>query len=540
MKTVQHQSSSSGTTTLIKSGSPSCGGALEDSSKIRLRTTTASSAITTQNSNSNNNRIVQPSTRLHSRSQSHTNGTFFHLNGYSGSSRSGRSKHNSSTIEGDKLTAQPSDFSLLLVDFDTRSRQSLQEWLISCDYTNLHCANNLSELTASMTSTFDMIIYDTSADTDIQSLTKTPILYIIDRMEIAHFLARPGYHFLSKPLSKTMFINQVKYVVESRLRQDRLKSLESIVGSKDREIEVLKLRNSQLLILNKRINKAMEPPIEAITNSLSTILVDSSLSNSPVKRELENILYLITSNNDLYGTAVNELLNQDINPIAKSILQMYTNPTFRSKDELTPCQVEFDTQNVEPLKVWGYNPFVPNEDQLVSSLLNMFLYYQMPEKLGITTSTLTLFILQLAEKTASTTSATPITSSHEDRVFLLELILHAADISNTAKPWDISLDWCERINKESFIQGRLEKQKNIPVTDWMDESKTTVAKNSVNFMLYICEPFFVMMSEFFPQTIECTKMLKSNIERWVEIMAATSPASGSSDDDIDSLSSSSL
>ncbi|GAM27773.1 hypothetical protein SAMD00019534_109490 [Acytostelium subglobosum LB1] len=397
----------------------------------------------------------------------------------------------------------------------------------------------------------------------------------------------------------------------------------------------------------------MESPLESITNSLSELISDQSLNatNPTLKKELENILIQISSNNDLYGPSANQISNQvDLNPIARSLLKTYSNNDLMVHKTSNHCTLFNLNKEIEHLKVWGYDPFNHSDEQLISMLQSMFMYYQMPEKLKISDIKLNQFIIHVRqlyhshsyhnfyhafdvtqtiftylttfgfgkhlthldiialllsglchdlnhpgynnaflvntfdplaiqyndksvlenhhiqlmwtlldqfqflknlkwdEKKEFRTSiinsiiATDmslhfplvtklkqkvteqkmnqfkyINSTSQDRQFLMELILHAADISNIAKPWDISKLWCERIGHESFLQGKKEVELGIPTTDWMDESKTTVAKNSLNFMIYIGEPFFSQMVELFPQTKSCLDHLQENIRTWNNI-----------------------
>ena len=49
------------------------------------------------------------------------------------------------------------------------------------------------------------------------------------------------------------------------------------------------------------------------------------------------------------------------------------------------------------------------------------------------------------------------TTTAADSKTLLQTLLHAADISNAAKPWSIYIQSAEKIMEEFFIQGDLEK-----------------------------------------------------------------------------------
>ena len=63
-----------------------------------------------------------------------------------------------------------------------------------------------------------------------------------------------------------------------------------------------------------------------------------------------------------------------------------------------------------------------------------------------------------------------------DRILLMELILHSADISNVAKPWEVSLPWSVRVTEEMFNQGDIERKAGLVPDMFMDRSKTTMAQ----------------------------------------------------------------
>ncbi|EFA76700.1 hypothetical protein PPL_09451 [Heterostelium album PN500] len=437
----------------------------------------------------------------------------------------------------------------LIIDFDNKSRELLEIWLRTEGFNVFSSKNVVDSLSLLENNSYDLVIYDTDSKIEnIETLTNSQIFYIVNKMEFSQFQQKSNnkLEFQSKPVSKGNLLSHITYVLENRLKSYKLKEYEQLVKEKEEEIETLKSKVGQLKLDNAKIHKAMEPPIEAITNSLNEILMDTSLSNSPIKRELENILYQITTNTDLYGPAVEKLMNQDINPIAKSILKTYSasnisdsvSPAIRSK------VVETEVIDIEPLKVWGFNPYLYTHEQLIGMLHRIFTYYQLPEKLRIPEFKLNHFLYQVRSIQIAITciistdmslhfplvtrlkqrltelklnNLKSLDNSLQDRIFLMEIMLHAADISNVSKPWDVSKIWCHRINVESFVQGRMEHLKGIPVTDWMDETKTSVEKNSLNFMVYLGSAFYELISEMFPQTRICFEYLKNNVEGWTKV-----------------------
>ena len=48
------------------------------------------------------------------------------------------------------------------------------------------------------------------------------------------------------------------------------------------------------------------------------------------------------------------------------------------------------------------------------------------------------------------------------------MVLHAADVSNCARPWQVYSKWVEPITEEFYRQGDSEVKAGLPVTPMMD------------------------------------------------------------------------
>ena len=68
----------------------------------------------------------------------------------------------------------------------------------------------------------------------------------------------------------------------------------------------------------------------------------------------------------------------------------------------------------------------------------------------------------------------------KDTRLLMTMALHAADISNPAKPQPIATAWARRSMEEFFRQGDRELDLGIPVSPFMDRSKVPLAATIVN------------------------------------------------------------
>ena len=71
---------------------------------------------------------------------------------------------------------------------------------------------------------------------------------------------------------------------------------------------------------------------------------------------------------------------------------------------------------------------------------------------------------------------------------LLNMIIHTSDISNPAKPDKVSSQWTQRVYDEFFVQGDLEKEKKLPVSNFCDRNTTNVNKAMIGFISFVVGP----------------------------------------------------
>jgi high affinity cGMP-specific 3',5'-cyclic phosphodiesterase 9 len=96
--------------------------------------------------------------------------------------------------------------------------------------------------------------------------------------------------------------------------------------------------------------------------------------------------------------------------------------------------------------------------------------------------------------------------------FLVELLLHAADISGPCMPKDISLRWVKAIHTEFTLQVEDEKRLGLPVTKFMDGMRdpVTAAKSQVGFLDFVMHPLFDPLWAGFPGLQESKALFDEN------------------------------
>ena len=110
------------------------------------------------------------------------------------------------------------------------------------------------------------------------------------------------------------------------------------------------------------------------------------------------------------------------------------------------------------------------------------------------------------------------------RLLGLQLLLKVADISNVARPFEIADKWCDILNEEFFHQGDLEKSTGIGLTSPLNDRDTAnKPKSQIGFYNFICLPLYTLVARLYPE-LECNvEQLKSNLERWKELVAQQAP-----------------
>ncbi|CAI5736282.1 unnamed protein product [Peronospora destructor] len=105
-----------------------------------------------------------------------------------------------------------------------------------------------------------------------------------------------------------------------------------------------------------------------------------------------------------------------------------------------------------------------------------------------------------------------------DKKLLLKMILHTCDVSNPAKERKTMLRWTDRVVKEFFIQGDMEKQLGLPVSPFMDRDIIVLKKMQVGFADFIVSPLFSVWAQILVNVnAGAYRALLSNREFWSSV-----------------------
>ena len=115
-----------------------------------------------------------------------------------------------------------------------------------------------------------------------------------------------------------------------------------------------------------------------------------------------------------------------------------------------------------------------------------------------------------------------------DRRLALQVALHAADVSNPAKPWAYYNEWTDRVLDEFFAQGDLERARGLPIGMGFDKTKVTCeadkARGQLGFINFVVAPLYASVSRIGTLDLSTTAAthLAANTAKWQEVVKAAS------------------
>ncbi|CAF1019771.1 unnamed protein product [Adineta steineri] len=116
--------------------------------------------------------------------------------------------------------------------------------------------------------------------------------------------------------------------------------------------------------------------------------------------------------------------------------------------------------------------------------------------------------------------------SYDDRIQVLQNMIHCADLSNPTKPLDIYIKWTDRIMEEFWRQGDKELELRLEISPMCDRRVASVEKHQVGFIEFIVHPLWETWADLvYPDASAILETLEQNRD-WYQ--ARLSPTSSSS------------
>ena len=104
----------------------------------------------------------------------------------------------------------------------------------------------------------------------------------------------------------------------------------------------------------------------------------------------------------------------------------------------------------------------------------------------------------LSDKTENLTDVKLYNAQQE----YLNILLHAADISNATKPINVYVQWADRVINEFWIQGDEEKSLKFPISFLCDRDTVTIAISQIGFIDGVVFPYFNSLNSCFENKLQ--------------------------------------
>jgi cAMP-specific phosphodiesterase 4 len=116
--------------------------------------------------------------------------------------------------------------------------------------------------------------------------------------------------------------------------------------------------------------------------------------------------------------------------------------------------------------------------------------------------------------------------SYDDRIQVLQNMIHCADLSNPTKPLDIYIKWTDRIMEEFWRQGDKERDLGLEISPMCDRRVASVEKHQVGFIEFIVHPLWETWADLvYPDASSILETLEQNRD-WYQARLS-SPSSSS-------------
>jgi len=105
----------------------------------------------------------------------------------------------------------------------------------------------------------------------------------------------------------------------------------------------------------------------------------------------------------------------------------------------------------------------------------------------------------------------------DDKMMVVKMMVHLADISNPCKPFDLALTWTGLLYDEFFKQGDREEAEGKNISFLMDRKTINIAGSSIGFSKMLVQPAYDELVKVIPKGQIWVDHLTSNIQKWEEL-----------------------
>jgi 3'5'-cyclic nucleotide phosphodiesterase len=114
----------------------------------------------------------------------------------------------------------------------------------------------------------------------------------------------------------------------------------------------------------------------------------------------------------------------------------------------------------------------------------------------------------------------------EERMAYFKFLLHAADIFNAARPFDVCKRIAAQLVEEFQNQVELERSRGLPSAPFMViENELSLCKGEKSFAQHVARPYFAALSDCFPDKEalrQVVQQIDTNVDSWQREIEALS------------------
>ena len=105
----------------------------------------------------------------------------------------------------------------------------------------------------------------------------------------------------------------------------------------------------------------------------------------------------------------------------------------------------------------------------------------------------------------------------DDKLTVIKMMVHLADISNPVKNFELAFIWTGLLYDEFFKQGDRESELGRDISFLMDRKTINIAGSSIGFSKMLVQPAYEALASIIPMAQICVDNLGANIAKWEEL-----------------------
>ena len=102
----------------------------------------------------------------------------------------------------------------------------------------------------------------------------------------------------------------------------------------------------------------------------------------------------------------------------------------------------------------------------------------------------------------------------DEQQMMLNYLIHAADLGHNTKKFEISLQWVQLLSEENWLQGDIEKEKNLSISFLCDRNNIDIPTSQVGFIQGFILSTFNILVTMFPSLGYTMENAKNNFKEW--------------------------